>query len=177
LPKTEKYGLLNKGGECKMDAKIDQVQKPAQTQPLIRNFNSDSFKSAFTPKVFAILLAVIIVGVISGFLLSQVSTFSTKNIKTGTAASGSSAAVGTIIGSSDTTTFKDTASGTLQKGGIDGEGAYHLVRPGGDSQNVYLTSSSVDLSQFVGKNIKVWGATQTAQHAGWLMDVGRIQVL
>jgi hypothetical protein len=177
LPKTKKYGLLNKGGECKMDAKIDQVQKPAQTQPLIRNFNQDSLKSAFTPKVFALLLVVVIVGVISGFLLSQVGTLSTKNIKTGTVASGTSVAVGTIIGSSDTKTFNDTAQGTLKEGGIDGEGAYHLVRPGGDSQNVYLTSSSVDLSQFVGKNIKVWGATQTAQHAGWLMDVGRIQIL
>jgi hypothetical protein len=179
LPNAAKYGLLNRGGECKMDAKIDEVQKqnPNQTQPLIRNFNSDSIKSAFTPKVIAILIGVIVVGVLSGFLASQFNTLSTKNIKTGTVSSGSSVAAGTIIGSNDTTTFKDTAQGTLQEGGIDGEGAFHLVRPGGDSQNVYLTSSSVDLSQFVGKNIKVWGATQKAQHAGWLMDVGRIQVL
>lgn len=164
-----------------MDKNIDQVQKPnpnpVQTQPLIRNFNVDSLKSAFTPKILAILLGVVVVGVISGFLLSQVGTLSTKNIKTGTVSGGSSVAVGTIIGSNDTTTFKDTAQGTLKEGGIDGEGAYHLVRPGGDSQNVYLTSSSVDLSQFVGKNIKVWGQTQAAQHAGWLMDVGRIQIL
>jgi hypothetical protein len=160
-----------------MDKNIDQVQKPVQAQPLIRNFNSDSIKSAFTPKVVAILIGVVIVGVISGFLVSQTGTLSTKNIKTGTVANGSSAAAGTIIGSNDTTDFKDTAQGTLKEGGIDGEGAFHLVRPGGDSQNVYLTSSSVDLSQFVGKNIKVWGATQKAQHAGWLMDVGRIQVL
>ena len=40
-----------------------------------------------------------------------------------------------------------------------------------------LLLRSVDLSKFIGKKIKVWGATQTAQHAGWLMDVGRIQVL
>jgi hypothetical protein len=118
-----------------------------------------------------------VVGIISGFLISQFSSISTKNINTGTITNGSSVSAGTIIGSNDTTTFKDVAQGALREGGIDGEGAYHLVRPGGDSQNVYLTSSSVDLSKFVGKNIKVWGATQTAQHAGWLMDVGRIQVL
>ena len=52
-----------------------------------------------------------------------------------------------------------------------------MVRPGGDSQNVYMTSGTVDLSKFINKNIKVWGQTQAAQHAGWLMDVGRIEVL
>ena len=64
----------------------------------------------------------------------------------------------------------------MKNGGTEGEGQYHLVRPGGDSQNVYLTSSSVDLSQFMNQKIKVWGQTQTAQHAGWLMDVGKVQV-
>lgn len=164
-----------------MDANIDQVQKQAQStnqvQPLIRNFKSDSLKSAFTPKVLVMLFAVVLVGVIGGFLFSRIGSLSTGNVQTGTITKGSSVAVGTIIGSNDTTTFKDTAQGKLAAGGIDGEGAYHLIRPGGDSQNVYLTSSSVDLSQFVGKNIKVWGATQAAQHAGWLMDVGRIQIL
>jgi hypothetical protein len=162
-----------------MDENIDQAQKqnPAQTQPLIRNFNSDSIKSAFTPKVIGILIGVVVVGVISGFLISRVGTLSTASVKTGAITNGSSVPAGTIIGSNDTTTFKDVTQGTLKEGGIEDEGAFHLVRPGGDSQNVYLTSSSVDLSQFVGKNIKVWGATQKAQHAGWLMDVGRIQVL
>ncbi len=155
----------------------DQAQNQTQTQPLIRNFNSDSIKSAFTPKVITILIGIVVLGVVSGFLVSRTGTLSTSQVKTGTVVNGSSVPAGTVIGSNDTTTFKDTAQGTLKEGGIDGEGAFHLVRPGGDSQNVYLTSSSVDLSQFVGKNIKVWGATQKAQHAGWLMDVGRIQVL
>jgi hypothetical protein len=81
------------------------------------------------------------------------------------------------LGSNDTKTFKDTAEGTLKTGGIDGEGAFHLERPGGDSQNVYMTSGTVDLSKLIDKKIKVWGQTQAAQHAGWLMDVGRIEVL
>ncbi|HVA97194.1 MAG TPA: hypothetical protein VND99_06065 [Candidatus Acidoferrales bacterium] len=82
---------------------------------------------------------------------------------------------GKLYGNGDPSIFKDTAEGTVQKGGIDGEGAFHLVRPGGDSQNVYLTSSTVDLSQFIGSKVKVWGETQKAQHAGWLMDVGKVQ--
>ena len=40
-----------------------------------------------------------------------------------------------------------------------------------------MTSSVVDLSQFVDRKVKVWGSTQTAQVAGWLMDVGRVEVL
>jgi hypothetical protein len=42
---------------------------------------------------------------------------------------------------------------------------------------VYLTSSLVDLSQFVKRKIKVWGETQKAKVAGWLMDVGKVEVL
>ena len=65
----------------------------------------------------------------------------------------------------------------MKEGGADGEGAFHLERTGGVSQNVYLTSAIVDLSKYVNKKIKVWGQTQKAQTAGWLMDVGRIEVL
>src|ERR1035437_744954 len=149
-----------------------------QNKPLIHDFSTkESFKNAFTPKVVSLLLVVIVVGVVSGYLIAGKNSSISDNAKISEEATSSSVAKGTIQGSNDTATFKDITQGTLKKGGIDGEGAFHLVRPGGDSQNVYLTSSSVDLSKFVGRSIKVWGATQTAQHAGWLMDVGRIQVL
>jgi hypothetical protein len=72
--------------------------------------------------------------------------------------------------------FPDSAEGKLKKGGIDGEGSFHLERSGGESQNVYMTSSIVDLSKYIGKKVKVWGETQKAQKAGWLMDVGYIEV-
>ena len=85
--------------------------------------------------------------------------------------------IGKTYGSGDESTFKDTAEGVFLEGGIEGEGQYHLERPGGDSQHVYMTSSLVDLSQFLGKKVKVWGETQKAQKAGWLMDVGKVQVL
>lgn len=131
--------------------------------------------SYITPKIMVLFLVVIVAGVAVGYGVSRlggpVATSSTSGGKT------SSASTGAVYGSNDTATFKDTAQGVLQEGGIDGEGQYHLVRPGGDSQNVYLTSSLVDLSQFTGRTIKVWGQTQAAQHAGWLMDVGRVQVI
>ncbi len=142
-----------------------------QDEPLMNNFENKT-TSIFTPKLLIILVIVMLLGVGSGYLLSKKGT-NLGGTKTSISLPGGKS----IVGSSDTKTFKDTAEGVLKLGGIDGEGAYHLVRPGGDSQNVYVTSSIVDLSLFIDKKIKVWGETQSAKHAGWLMDVGRVQVL
>ncbi len=86
--------------------------------------------------------------------------------------------VGDIIGVDEKSgKFPDTTEGVVEQGGMEGEGSHKLLRPGGPSQTVYLTSSVVDLDQFVGTRIKVWGETFAAQKAGWLMDVGRVQIL
>lgn len=77
----------------------------------------------------------------------------------------------------DKKTFRDQAEGVLREGGIDGEGTFHLERPGGQSQNVYLTSSTVDLSKYIGKKVRVYGKTFAAEKAGWLMDVGFIEII
>ncbi len=144
---------------------------------LVHDFNPSGKSFKFTPKVALIFLVIILLGLGSGYALSKksspVAKLSGSNV---TASNGSTLQKGTIYGSNDTSTFKDTAEGVLNVGGIDGEGAYHLVRPGGPSQDVYLTSSSLDLSKFVNQKVKVWGQTQKAQHAGWLMDVGRVEV-
>ncbi len=154
------------------------MEKEAQLeteQPLVKDFDQSNVKSMYTPKIIAILVLVVVLGIVSGYFLSG--GVKSQQTSSGVASNLSSAPKGTIVGSDDTATFKDIAEGSLKEGGIEGEGAYHLERPGGDSQNVYLTSSSVDLSKFIGKKIKVWGQTQDAQHAGWLMDVGRVEVL
>lgn len=70
----------------------------------------------------------------------------------------------------------DTAIGVLAEGGIGGEGTHHLVRDGGPSKYVYLTSSVIDLQSFVNKKIEVWGETLSSKKAGWLMDVAKVQV-
>ena len=84
---------------------------------------------------------------------------------------------GDIFGVKDEKTFKDSAEGYLEIGGIDGEGSHKIIRPGGISQTVYLTSSITDLDKFAEMEVKVWGETFKGQKAGWLMDVGRIEVL
>ena len=153
---------------------VQEIKK----QPLVHDFNMQSLKNSFTPKVIVLLGVVILTGVITGYLLSGgKSSGGDSSNSLGSILSGSSAPKGTVVGSKDTKTFKDIAEGVLKEGGINGEGAFHLERSGGESQNVYLTSSIVDLSKFVNRKIKVWGQTQKAQSAGWLMDVGRIEVL
>ncbi len=145
-----------------------------QSQP-IHDFKTQQTNFSLTNKLIVIFICAAVLGILSGFGLSRNSVGPSNSATTVSNLSG--VAKGTIIGSGDTNTFKDTAEGILKQGGIDGEGAFHLVRPGGDSQNVYLTSSIVDLSSLVDRKIKVWGQTQKAQHAGWLMDVGRVEVL
>lgn len=146
---------------------------PVQTVP-----ESSFFKSIFLPALA--ILGIILLGIGTGWVLSINLPFSEKILKDskGNLAVNTTTKEGQAeIGSADTSTFRDTAEGVLEQGGFEGEGTHHLVRDGGPSQYVYLTSSVIDLSQFVGKKVKVWGQTVAAQKAGWLMDVGRIKIL
>lgn len=145
-----------------------------EAQPILHDFKEADVKKMINNKVIGIFIVAAVLGLSTGYVLaSKGGTSAITMNKT----SGSSADSGQIEGSNDLKTFKDTAEGKLDNGGIEGEGQFHLVRPGGDSQNVYLVSSTVDLSKYIGKKIKVWGQTQTAKKAGWLMDVGRVEVL
>jgi hypothetical protein len=138
-----------------------------------------SFKEAGSivpmKKALVIVILLSVLGAGTGYALSRYSSSTGNDVPI--LPKKNTVATGQTFGSDDTETFKDTAEGVLKEGGIDGEGQYHLERPGGESQNVYMTSSTVDLSKFKGKKIKVWGQTQAAQKAGWLMDVGRVEVL
>ena len=118
---------------------------------------------------FIFIALAVILGIVIGIIPSKFgSKFTSNSVSSGT----SSKSVGVV----DKKTFKDSVTGILREGGIDGEGNFHIERPGGDSQNAYLTSSTVDLSQFIGKKVTVWGQTYAGQKAGWLMDVGLVEV-
>lgn len=129
--------------------------------------------------VIGIYLLIVLVGVGTGYFISGKKSifFGGKSTLTSEQASESGFEVGDTIGSQDLETFKDITQGILVEGGIDGEGSHHVVRPGGKSQDVYLTSSVIDLDSLVGHRVKIWGETFAAQKAGWLMDVGRAEVL
>jgi hypothetical protein len=151
-----------------------QGEKPSEA--LIHDFDKPNKMTILNSKTIIILVVIALIGVGSGYLFSQTGG-KVGGVNVGGNTNGTSVSKGTIVGSDDLKTFKDTAEGTLKEGGIDGEGQFHLIRPGGDSQNVYLTSSSIDLSKYVGKKIKAWGQTFAAKKAGWLMDIGRLEVL
>ena len=120
---------------------------------------------------FTYVAVAVVVGALVGF------GFSRFNKKTITNNSGGKTKTTTqSAGIVDKKTFKDSVEGILREGGIDGEGNFHIERPGGVSQNAYLTSSTVDLSVYIGKKVKVWGQTFAGQKAGWLMDVGLVEI-
>lgn len=156
---------------------MEPVQGSSLEDSQVHSFNPQKQLLPFkwTNKAIIICFAVVFLGIVAGFLLSKNGGISKGT--TGSNLTSANLTKGTTFGSDDTNTFKDTAEGIVKEGGIDGEGNFHLVRPGGDSQNVYMTSSVVDLASLVDRKVKVWGQTQKAQHAGWLMDVGRIEIL
>ncbi|MEK7188342.1 MAG: hypothetical protein AAB685_00635 [Patescibacteria group bacterium] len=122
------------------------------------------------------LLALVLIGggILAGWYISGNS--SKNGIKDSSSVSKVKSS-DTEAGIVDEKTFSDTAEGTLEEGGIEGEGTYHLVREGGPARYVYLTSTVIDLASFKGKKVKVWGQTLSGRKAGWLMDVGKIKVI
>ena len=151
------------------DTKVTpQTAEPDQTaQPI---------KTPLKKKTISMVLGLVVLGILSGFGLSRMGQGANvpKKFKSSTE---EGAVAGDIFGVQDEQAFRDEAEGEIASGGIDGEGSHHLIREGGESQYVYLTSSIIDLDQFVDKKVKVWGETFEAQQAGWLMDVGRLQIL
>lgn len=137
-------------------------------QPAPEKKFSVNFKKFFP---FLGILLVIGAGVLTGYFLSR------KGGAISPAAAPGAVQKEKEIGSTDIETFRDTATGVIEKGGLNGEGSHKLIREGGPSQTAYLTSSIIDLDMFVGKKVQVWGETYKGQKAGWLMDVGRVKIL
>lgn len=148
-------------------------QENGQGTSFVKKFPKKDWKS--TAMYVGAALLIVSAGVGTGWLLSggnqgtRTSNGSNQEAAPGARQNGQQAGV------EDESTFSDTAEGLLESGGIDGEGTHHLVREGGESKYVYLTSTVIDLESFVGKNVQVWGETIAAQKAGWLMDVGKIK--
>lgn len=139
-------------------------------QKIIRDIDPE--RGSITMLIVALIIAVVFGTAVGYFLSSPKSSTGADN-----PGSITSAKVEKSVGIADPKTFPDKAEGMLKDGGIEGEGSFHLERPGGESQNVYLTSTTVDLSPYTGKKVRVWGKTFQGQKAGWLMDVGYVEIL
>jgi len=136
---------------------------------LIHTMDSKEVEGMSYVTFFTLVAVAVIIGTVLSFSFSRFNK-KTSNIN------GNNKTAAQSAGVVDKKTFKDSAEGLLREGGIDGEGNFHLERPGGVSQNVYLTSTTVDLSNYIGKKVKVWGQTFQAEKAGWLMDVGLVEI-
>lgn len=155
--------------------KIDSKEKDI-IHPL--NKESKSKFGKYTKLVSVIMI--LLLGAGSGFLIAQLTIVAgvvDKKVEVVELQDGDAIVKGLVVGVDDKDQYPGIAEGKLVEGGIDGEGSHHLERPGGESQNVYLTSSNVDLDKFTGSMIKVNGKTYDAEKAGWFMDVGQLEVL
>lgn len=161
---------------------MKQVVPPAALEKeaaakVVRKIDSDSIeegeKTMTKRYVIGVYVLLVLLGVGTGYLLS-------KKVGSGTSLLQNKPTVvktDKVEGSTDTKTFKDSAEGTIEKGGMDGEGSHKLIREGGDSQTAFLVSSVINLDDYAGKEVKVWGQTFAAQKASWLMDVGKIELI
>lgn len=127
--------------------------------------------------VVGLSVIIILLGLGVGYLLSSSSnSASVSASKVSDTAGSKMVSSEKEIGSTDTKAFPDTATGILETGGLGNEGTHKLIREGGPSQTVYLISSVVDLNEFVGKKVEIWGQSIKASKAPWLMDVGRVKL-
>ncbi|MBI4037653.1 hypothetical protein HY382_01240 [Candidatus Curtissbacteria bacterium] len=75
---------------------------------------------------------------------------------------------------------RDQAEGTLEKNDKfeeTAQGQWKLIRPGGENQTAYLTSSFIDLDEYVGEKVRVFGETLGSSKVGWLLDVAKVETL
>lgn len=173
-------------GHVEMQTSTATDQTPA-SQPATKSgssFQEATMKQVKRPIIIAVCLGALLAGMGTGFgvFKLQAGSDQTDNITAdGTAVKDLDEAeqikVGDVFGSANEEIFKDKAEGVVQAGGLEGEGTHRLIREGGPSQTVYMTSSVVDLDKLVGAKVQVWGETNTAQKAGWFMDVGRVSVV
>jgi hypothetical protein len=141
---------------------------------LVHNLDS---KKQTKPKMILGVIVLVVLGIFSGYGLNKVMGGSSSSVGVGGSEGTTASGKKVVVGSTNQNSLRDSAQGELEEGGLNGEGTHKLIRPGGDSQTVYLTSSMLDLSPFVGKKVKVSGETIAGKTAGWLMDVGKVEVL
>lgn len=140
------------------------------TVPIIHDFAE--IREHKSKKIIISAAFIVMAGILSGYLLSG--KMGSNALLTG---SGKQREVSQTSGTNNNKIYADSTEGQLEAGGINGEGTHKLVRPGGPSQTVYLTSSVLDLNPYENKKVRVWGETFAAQQAGWFMDVGKVEIL
>ncbi len=154
------------------EGSVKKVLTPVEEKPMVRQLNTEKKGNPMMfKKLVPLFVIIVLLGVASGYAMAKMGSKGTSVVGTTGGGSGQK-----IVGVLDVK-GKDSAEGTLKAGGVENEGTHHLERPGGPSQNVYLTSSVIPLDDYAEKKVKVWGDTFSGQSAGWLMDVVKLEVI
>jgi len=162
-----------------LDETEQSIVSTTELQPEFkRKIKIDKSQKNLLPTI-GVLIVVIIAGLLTGSWLKSRSGVGrsgngTENVQANIPATG--AQVGDTYGSADEKAFRDKVLGVVDKSGISGEGTHKLVRPGGASQTVCISSTTIDLDLLVGHQVTLWGETFDGQKCGWLMDVGRARI-
>ncbi len=162
---------------------IENLDDDSSHINLANDTNNERNKKNMTKQQKKKFIIFAVIAILAGTLTGYGSSRLNKKANLGqgnvaqTAGEVSTIKVGDFFGVTDKDTFSDSTQGYLEKGGVDGEGSHRLLREGGESQTVALTSSVTDLDDFVGMEIKIWGETNKAQKSGWFMDVGRVEIV
>jgi len=149
----------------------DELQTSGKAQSPLKQVSSKGIITKFAPLL--IVLIVLAAGIFSGLVLA--SRAKSPSQSAGQNAQGQDQQEAP---KSFAQTFKDQAEGVIQNNDkLDkyAQGTHKLIRPGGESQTAFLTSSVLDLDQYVGKKVKVYGETFGSNQVGWLMDVGKVE--
>ena len=153
--------------------------KSAESQPQATDQLRTAPKQAKLAKIIPYLIVVLLVGlgIFTGLVVSSVQKTKAQDKQ---AKSIEEEELSPQQQESFAQTFRDEAEGTVEKNeDLDkyAQGTHKLLRPGGESQTAYLTSSVLDLDDYVGKKVKVFGETFGSSQVGWLMDVGKVEVI
>jgi hypothetical protein len=154
------------------------MEEPNLVQQFPKAQKKFNLKEILIPSL--IIVAIIVAGGFTGYFLSKRGGVASGPTETKQLIGGAEVIQGPKeVGIKDEKVFKDTSQGKIVVNDNKDvpEGSHKLIRPGGPSQTAYLTSSVLDLNQFLGKCVQIWGETFAGQKAGWLMDVGRVRIL
>src|SRR3989344_8996193 len=159
------------------DSKLTQSKSEPQSGFKAENFLRAVPARAGISKFIPIIIIIVVVaaGIFSGLVFSS----RNKNAKSQARAAVDEEQLTGEQKQSFAQTFRDEAEGTIEKNDFKeyAQGTHKLIRPGGESQTAYLTSSVLDLDQYVGKKVKVYGETFGSSQVGWFMDVGKVEVV
>lgn len=164
-----------------LEENLEKVEiQTREGESLLKKMPSEAgqwkFKDSLKPAL--VVMVIILAGVFSGYFLANRGV-SLPEKETELVGGVKLVQGPQEVGIKDEELFPDTAQGRIEVNDSEvvTEGSHKLIRPGGESQTAYLTSSVLDLNQFLGKCVQLWGETFAGQKAGWLMDVGRVKVL